>query len=145
MANRSKTMGSIRQILRLKLEDQGIKSTVKITGISRNTVRKYLRLAASCGIGLEELLDKSDEELCVLFDPPGEVSVKSRYDDFMERVEYFEKELTKTGVSRWLLWSEYKAKNPQGYNYTQFCYYIRQWRSSQDVRMHFEHKAGEKL
>jgi len=145
MANRSKTMGSIRQILRLQAAGKSIKFTAKTLGISKNTVRKYRRLAESFQIELPVLLTKSDEELSVLFDPPNEANAKSRYDHFLGQVNYFEKELNKTGVSRWLLWGEYKAKYPPGYNYSQFCYHLQQWRQSQDVRMHFEHKAGEKL
>ena len=145
MANRSKTMGSIRQILMLKQAGKGIKHTSKALGISKNTVRKYLRQAASFNIELGELLKKSDEALSVLFDPPEESPVQARYNHFLQQVNYFERELQKTGVSRWLLWQEYKAKYPEGYNYSQFCYHLRAWCKAQDVVMHFEHKVGEKL
>jgi transposase len=63
----------------------------------------------------------------------------------MEQMSYFEQELRRTGVSRWLLWSEYKAAYPKGYNYSQFCYHFQHWQQSQDVVMHFEYEAGDKL
>jgi transposase len=44
-----------------------------------------------------------------------------------------------------LLWHEYKAQNPQGYQYSQFCYQYRQWCNQLDVAMRQDHRAGEKL
>jgi transposase len=43
------------------------------------------------------------------------------------------------------LWLEYKAKHPDGYQYSQFCELYRQWRSKLDYCMRQEHRAGEKV
>jgi transposase len=34
---------------------------------------------------------------------------------------YVRRELTKTGVTKWLLWEEYREQHPDGYAYSQFC------------------------
>jgi len=55
------------------------------------------------------------------------------------------KELRRKGVSLMLLWYEYKAGNPEGYQYSQFCYHYRQWCGKLDPVMRQEHQAGDKL
>ncbi len=49
------------------------------------------------------------------------------------------------GVTRFLLWQEYKAEQPGGLQYTAFCIHYRQFleRTVEPV-MRFEHRAGEK-
>jgi len=48
-------------------------------------------------------------------------------------------------VTLWLLWEEYKAVHPQGYQYTWFCQQYRAWAARTDVVMRQSHRAGEKL
>jgi transposase len=55
------------------------------------------------------------------------------------------KELKRKGVTLMLLWHEYKAQNPQGYQYSQFCHLYRQWCNKLDPVMRQDHRAGEKL
>jgi transposase len=43
------------------------------------------------------------------------------------------------------LWLEYREHHPDGYQYTQFCEYYRQWRGKLDYCMRQEHRAGEKV
>lgn len=145
MANKKKTMGLIRQILRLKHSGKSIRSIAETVKVSRNTVRKYLRLVEARSISLEEALQMSDEALSGLIDPPADEDSDNRYLHLMAQMSYFERELHRTGVSRWLLWSEYKAAYPQGYNYSQFCYHFQQWKRGQEVTMHFDHTPGDKL
>jgi transposase len=44
-----------------------------------------------------------------------------------------------------LLWSEYRAAQPDGYSYSRFCFIYEQWKSRQSPVMRQVHKAGEKL
>ena len=44
-----------------------------------------------------------------------------------------------------LLWEEYKDKHPNGIMYTQFCERYRNFKKSNDITMHIEHKAGEEV
>ena len=43
------------------------------------------------------------------------------------------------------LWSEYRERHADGYEYTQFCEHYRRWRGKLDYVMRQEHRAGEKL
>ena len=54
-------------------------------------------------------------------------------------------ELRKKGVTRMLLWEEYKESEPDGYGYSQFCELYNRWAKKLDPVMRLTHKAGEKL
>jgi transposase len=48
-------------------------------------------------------------------------------------------------VTLFLLWQEYRAANPDGYQYSWFCEHFRAWQGRLDVVMRQDHRAGEKL
>ena len=58
---------------------------------------------------------------------------------------YIHKELARKSVTLRLLWLEHKAANPDGYQYSQFCFHYHQWRDKLDVCLRQNHRAGEKL
>ena len=58
---------------------------------------------------------------------------------------YVPKELARVGVTKWLLWEEYREVHPDGYAYSQFCNLYREWTKTLGVVMRQEHRAGEKL
>ena len=47
-----------------------------------------------------------------------------RYTSLQEHFRHAETELNKTGVTRQLLWIEYKQQYPDSYNYSQYCYHL---------------------
>jgi transposase len=117
-------------------------------GISRGTVDTYEHKVRVSGLSLQQLLCLRDAEIfCFLRDNSSPVlsEFDKRRTDFDSRLDYFLSELRRTGVSRQLLWQEYKSSNPAGYGYTQFCEYLNQERSLRGVTMHLEHYPGDKL
>ncbi len=57
-----------------------------------------------------------------------------------------DRELRRKGVTRELLWLEYKQAHPvDGLQYAQFCAHYRQWRQTQDVVLRQPYRAGEKM
>jgi transposase len=54
-------------------------------------------------------------------------------------------ELKHTGVTLFLLWQEYKAATPEGFQYSWFCQAYRAWASKLNLVMRQSHRAGEKL
>jgi len=56
-----------------------------------------------------------------------------------------DKELKRKGVTRMLLWEEYKSKHPDGVGKSQFLWHFSQWKSRIAPSMRKEHKAGDKL
>jgi len=53
--------------------------------------------------------------------------------------------VTRKDLTLMLLWQEYKASEPNGYQYSYFCDLYRQWHGKLDIAMRQEHRAGEKM
>jgi len=144
MAARLIIMSKVKQIIRLKQQGRSLQGISKAVGCSRNTVKKYLRLIEAKGLETSLLLKKTDEELENVFTSPAE-KTQDRYQQLKEMFPYIEKELTRTGVTRWMLWGEYKNKYPNGYSYSHFCEYLQSWRKANSATMHLEHSPGDKI
>lgn len=54
-------------------------------------------------------------------------------------------QLKQKGVTRQLLWAEYKATAPDGYQYTQFCWHYDAWRGTLEPVLRQVHVAGERV
>lgn len=144
MAGKSIMMSKLKQILLQRSNGIGLQTISKTLDISRNTVKKYLRLIEDRGYNPVELLDMSDEELEAMLDDPDEPTVV-RQTSLEELFPYFEQELQRTGVNRGVLWSEYRRQYPDGYGYSQFCDRLKHWLASQNATLHLEHTPGDKL
>lgn len=144
MAGKIISMSKLKQIIRLRKNGVALQTISKGVGISRNTVKKYLRLIEVKGYNYQELLEKEDEQLDALLADPDHVS-QERHDTLLKLFPSIEKELKRTGVNRWVIWGEYKEKHPDGYSYAQFCRYLRDWKNTHAATMHFEHQPGDKL
>lgn len=144
MANKRKTMLTVRQIIQMIRSGISKRAISEQLGISRTTVKKYLSFVKQTGLSNEEFLSLDDKTIndLLIANPPKE---KAQFTELITMFPVFEKELRRVGVNRWVLWEEYKQKHPKGYSYTQFCYHYQQWSRNSDVTMHFEHKAGDKL
>ena len=144
MAGKLMNMSKVKQIIRLRTQGVAIQTISRSLDISRNTVKKYLRLVEVNKHSIDELLGKEDEELEALLFNPDPVS-EERYQHLMEMFPYIEKELKRTGVNRWILWAEYKEKHLDGYSYPHFCAALRQWMGTKGATMHFEHIPADKM
>jgi transposase len=131
----------IREVLRLH-HSCGVsqKKISKSLGCARSTVAEYLKRAQEAGLSWPLPVELDDEELLEkhLFAPAPE---KTRP---QPDCNYIYTELKRKGVTLDLLWQEYKAVHPDGYQITQFCEIYRQWRKTIDLVMRQEHKAGHK-
>lgn len=143
MAADTISMIKLKQIFLLHQNGESYRNIARVVGISKNTVKKYIRTAQLKGNLTSELALKEDYELEKLFAEPA-IESRDRNLDMLPFLPYMEKALKDTGVNRWLLWGEYKRQYPDGYAYSQFCYYYRWWQSQKNVSGHFEHFPGEK-
>ena len=137
-------MRKIREVIRLKHVHQASDRAIATScSIGRATVAEYLRRAADAGLSwpLPDGLDDEALELLLFPQAPVLTAGERPLPDW----DYVHKELRRKGVTRFLLWQEYKADNPTGLQYTQFCDRYLQWRGRQDPVMRQVHKAGEKL
>lgn len=135
-------MRRVREILRLKYElglaDRRISGSL---GVARSTVADHLARAKMAGIGWPLPPGMDDEALEGLLFPPAPPSSIPRPQPDLSLIH---RELRRKGVTLQLLWQEYKALHPEGYQYTRFCDLYREWAGKLDLPMRFDHKAGEK-
>jgi len=144
MAARRLSVRKIKEVLRLHYEKSfSTRQIAKSLEISRSTIRDYLDRAQRAGLGwpLPSELDEASLEH-QLFPSLHAVPQEKRQ---MPSPEYLHQELKKKGVTLQLLWHEYKEKNPEGYQYSQFCRLYHQWAENLDPCLRQEYRAGEKL
>lgn len=137
MAQKPIAMEQLKQVLQLQADGVPIREIARRVGISRNSVRKYLSRLGSAESGsaidladnaysndLPELDAERLRQVTVHFSSAGA-------------------ELSKTGVTRQLLWQEYLTQNPDGYSYSRYCYHLQQYLKNRDLSMHLEYQPGD--
>ena len=147
MAGKPITMHQIKQIIELLSKDYGVRTIVRLCGISRNTVRDYKMLIEQSKIPFEQLMLLDDATLTDLLhgkDPEKQIT-SDRKKDFQSRVSYFSSELGRRGVTRQLLWDEYREQYPNSYSYSQFCEHLSKELQVKNAVMHFTHNPAERL
>jgi transposase len=136
-------MRKIREVLRLTFA-LGLtrRQVADALHLAPSTVADYVQRAKVAGVTwpLHEGLDTAAIER-KLFRQPERLPGQHPAPDW----NYVRKELTKTGVTKWLLWEEYREQHRDGYAYSQFCNLYREWSKTVDVVMRQEHRAAEKL
>lgn len=134
-------MRKIREILRLKFAGLSPRQIAASVGSALSTVQECLRRAAQASVSWPLPADLDDARLESLLYPLQPRSVEIPLPDFAQ----VQRALSGRGVTRMLLWQEYKAQHPEGLQYTAFCVQYRLWlkRNGEPI-MRFEHRAGEK-
>lgn len=137
------SMRKIREVLRLsvggKLSPQVVSQSC---GIGRTTVREYLQRARRAGLSWPLPEGLTDEALeAAMFPAPGPADAPRPLPDWGA----VRRERQRKGVTLFLLWEEYKAAHPGGYEYSRFCDLYREWAGKLPVWMRQDHKAGEEL
>jgi transposase len=143
MAQERLSMRKIKEVLRLYYDLKLSKRQVaRSCNIAASTVREHLRRAQAAGLEwpLSDGLD--DSQLSALLFPEKPLVVARLP---LPSMEYLHQELQIKGVTRQLLWLEYKEQYPDGYEYSQFCEIFRNWTKHLDVTLRQEYKAGEKM
>ncbi len=146
MSNKSITMVQIRRILQLLIAGNSIRQISTQLSIHRNTIKAYLIKFELTQKSYAELLTLDDFILGNLFYSNTKIEVThSRYEKINPLFSYFVEELKRKGVTRQLLWQEYRAEQPEGYSYSQFCEHLIHYRNRLKATMHLTHQAGEFL
>ena len=138
MSQKPIIMEQLKQILQLKQNGVGIREIARRIGISRNSVRKYLVLLDE-GLGdlsNKELADKAYQNDLLEHDAERRMQLAYHFSASGS-------ELSKTGVTRQLLWQEYLVLHPDGYSYSRYCHHLHQYLKKADVSMHLEYQPGD--
>jgi transposase len=145
MANKPISMNKIRQILRLHSQGVGKLTISYKTGSSRNTIRRYITEFDNSGLTYREISVLTDKDLEDLFVKPDVPVKNTKLEYLFSLFPALDKEMKKKGVTRQILWAEYKKNNPNGVGRSQFNFYFTQWKAQVSPTMRMEHKAGDKL
>lgn len=137
-------MRKIKEILRLALLcGLSHRQISRSVNLGKGTVGDYLRRARAADLTWEAVEKLSALEVeQQLFASARRPPETSRPTPCWREVH---EEFQKKHVTLSLLWQEYKADEPGGYEYSRFCDLYGEWKGELDVCMRQEHKAGEKL
>ena len=135
-------MRNIRDVLRLTAAGMSSRKIAASLSIGATTVIDCLHRARRAGLRWplpEDLSDEALEER--LYPPPTSNKEQRPLPNWAE----IQRELKRPGVTRELLWQEYREQHPDGYGYSRFCDLHRQWEKRLSPTMRQTHIAGEKL
>lgn len=139
-------MKALRMVI--QLHEQTTLSNRQIsesTGVSRPVVANYIAGYRLTGLSYEEFSTISDTEAVERIRAAKPVT-DTRNSAAIAFFPYMLKELSRVGVTRELLWNEYRAKHPDGYEYSQFCNLFKIWHGAEsEVTLAMDHKAGDRM
>ena len=145
MAGKPRPMSQIKQLLQLHVQGKSIKFIARSLGISKNTVKTYLAKVSLISLDIQALLAMDDPIMEAMFHAGNPAYKDERFEHFKSRLDYFSKELGRVGVTKQLLWQEYRSDYPGGYGHSQFCYHLSQQLIARKPSMVLQHQSGEKL
>ncbi len=136
-------MRKIKEILRLKAE-AGLsdRAIAEVISASRSTVQECLRRARAAGLAWPLPAGVDDEALAAQLYRRLPIT---RSGPALPDFEQVHRELARKGVTRELLWHEFKAAHPEGVQYTAFCNGYRQWLATREPVFRQVHVPGDKL
>ena len=136
-------MRPILELLRLDAEQhRSIRQIAASLGLPRSTVADYLRRFRETGLPWPLPPDVDEAVLEARLFPVGPAPQTARPLPDWATVHAEHK---RPGVTRQLLWLEYKAAHPDGYQYTQFYAHYARWLATLDPVLRQEYRAGERV
>ena len=144
MARKRLSMRKIKEALRLKAAGLSCRAIARSCLIGKETVREYLGRAAEAGLSWPLPEGLSEEELESRLFPLGPDTSRKEAAAELDWA-LIHSELRKKGVTRQLLWEEYRLGFPRGYSYSQYCERYRRWTKILNPVLRMPHKAGEKM
>ncbi|MFA5941835.1 MAG: IS21 family transposase [Sinimarinibacterium sp.] len=142
MAQPRLSVRKIREVLRLRFEAGVSERQIGVAlSMARSTVQECLRRVREAGLSWPLPGDADDAALEARLYPVGHVAPTFPKPDF----EHVHAELKRKGVTRLLLWQEYRLGHPDGCEYSAFCDHYRAWLSTQDAVLRQTHAPGDKL
>ena len=139
-------MRKTTEVLRLHAEGLSQRQIAASTGAGKTTVAEYLARAEQAGISwpLPEGMDAEALDAALFPAVASELADRGRpvpdWRDIHRQLKN-----PRHHVTLRLLWVEWKADHPEGWNYSQFCYHYRTWLGTQDVVMRLSYAGGERM
>ena len=141
MAQARLPVRKIREVLRLKAERLSDRQIAAAIGSARSTVQECLGRCREAGLAWPLPPEMDEETLHTRLYGRQVLLSRSPAPDFAA----VHAELKRPGVTRMLLWQEYRAAQPDGWQYSAFCEQYRRWLGRQDLVLRQAHRPGDKL
>lgn len=138
-------MNKVRQIIRLYTEGINKSEISKLNSVSRNTVKRYLKIFIQQQLTYEQVCKMNNHQLSLLFTVDESKLVTEKVKQLQSQLPWISKELGRRHMTNKLVWQQYQVKYPDGLRRSQFNHYIRLWLRKEKPTMHIEHKAGDKV
>ena len=138
------SMRRIRDVLRLKYAQGLSERAIAVSlGLGKGTVGAYLGRARTAGLAwpLPDALSDDDLDLLLFPATPSVADGERPMPDW----SLLDRELRRPGVTRALLWEEYRAAHPFGFGYAWFCEHYKAWKGRVRPTMRQTHIGGEKV
>ena len=137
----------LANILHCYAMGMGIKDISAIFELSRNTVRKYVRLFQESNIPIEQLLSIPGKRLKGMFgsSEERERSPSVRQLELEALLSDYTARLTRKGVNIKSLYEEYPGEHPNGFHHASFGAYLQRYRLVSRSVGHVEHYAADQL
>ena len=119
----------IREVLRLKAEGFSDRQIAMAIGSARSTVQECIRRARQAGLCWPLPVELDEPALHAQLYRRAVPLSRTPRPDFAE----LHRELGRRGVTRLLLWEEYKTAHPDGWQYSVFCDQYRRWLARQEL------------
>lgn len=143
MAQARLSMRQIRELLRLHFEEGFSQRVIaRVLGVVRSTVVRVLERFAASGLSWppDPALTDAELERQLYRRPPEPVSKRCARPNYAEAA----KELSRKGVTRRLLWQEYRDQHADGVGYSVFCDELGAFLADRDLAYRHDHVPGEK-
>jgi transposase len=136
-------MTQVSLIKELKEQGHSIRSISHKTGLHRRTVTNYV---CDPSAAHEPQQGRPSADLSLPVESASKFEA-GRLSTLRSYFSFFDRELSRPGVTRLLLWAEYRQKHLDGYSYTQLCEHYSRYRSSlpREAVMHLDHVFGDRL
>ena len=131
----------IREVLRLKAAGFSDRQIAASIGSARSTVQECIRRARAASLSWPLPPELDEPALHAQLYRRAVPLSRTPQPDFA----HLHRELARRGVTRLLLWEEYKSAHPDGWQYSVFCDQYRRWLARQELVLRQEHLPGDKL
>lgn len=129
-------MDLVEKIIEHHLKGTPKKKIARLLHVSKNTVKIYINRYESTAQSEQESISLYSE--MKLLEDQREVDLENRFPRIID-------ELGRVGVTRFLLWEEYKVQVAEGYSYSRFCQRLKDYKARTNTTIKIEHKAAYRL
>jgi len=140
------SMSTIKEVLRYKYLSKLSNRNIQTLGIaSKSAVSNYIARFEKSPLTIDEAIAMPDAQLLAMLFPELKQYQTANTQRPHPDWNYVHTQLSQKGMTRLLLWEEYKEQHPEGYGYTQFKEYYNRYKQTLNPSMRQIHYAGDKL